>query len=508
VPAFLAALALASICLPAAARVPAASPAVPTSAESALLKFAEAIALVQAGRWKESYELLKATVASKGFAEMPEDQQSAGQYLLGSVALELEEPKVALEALRNATRWKLAAGDVWYARLRAAGESKDDADAASTLTHIARVFPEVLEDINDRYIFAVLKRASTLDWKAEAQFQLADALYDAHWTPSNAYYSAAHVRVVLARGLIERGNLYKAGDVLKEPLGPDEVIEVRTNKVFDPIVQKDLPAFDVLAAAEQELARSRKEADARPRDLEGVNTVATQLLGLGRYAEALRFVEAAIARAAPPAGKTPEFDDLGPLNWTYDYRARALEGLGRHDEAIAVLKRGARRPEDGKLNVSQAINLAQYLMLLGRPREALDAVADVTRSDMSGYGWLSTQLARICSYEQLGDKEKASVALEDIMTNQKDGMVVAHQALLCAGDEPRAAKLLVGRLENPAERSGALKELQDYNPDPGQTEMERRLDARLFAVRSRPEVQAAIAKVGRIERQPLPSRRF
>lgn len=501
-------LALALFGAPAAARVPYASPAVPASAEAALLQVAEAMQLLENDRGQEAHDMLERVVASPAFIDLDANQQAAVRYLYGALAISYGDPQAGLEALRKVTEWPHADGEMWRTRLLAAGVADDQAEAAETLTHIARRFPEVLAELEDERLFTLIWRTASLDPKGEAQFQLLDALYDAGWSPQSPFHNPSGLWVTLAQHLIVRENLDKAGRVLSRPLAAPDVAMVRTDRTFDPVVQPRLGEFDVLAAGERKLARLREAAAENPRALKGVNAIATALLELGRYGEALELLDDAIARSTQLTGKAAPFDDLDDLNWTYNHRAQALEGLGRHDESVEALRRGARRPEHGQLNVSQAINLAQHLTLLGRPQEALDAVADVTRRDVSGYGWLASQLARVCAYAQLGETGKARAALDDIMANREDSMAIAQEALFCAGDDARAAELLVSRLDDPLQRSEALEYLQDYQPDPFQTEVERGLEARLLAVRARPEVQAAIARVGRIERHPLPSRRF
>jgi hypothetical protein len=72
-------------------------------------------------------------------------------------------------------------------------------------------------------------------------------------------------------------------------------------------------------------------------------------------------------------------------------------------------------------------------------------------------------------------------------------------ALLKHGDLDAAAALLIQRLNAPDWRSGALVGLQHYAHSEQAPAM-KTMDQRWNAVTSRPDVQATLAKVGRVER--------
>jgi len=485
------------------ARVQQASAVVPTSAEGALLQLQELAQQAEAGQLKEALPRLQAIVGSSGFSELTREQQYAGYLLLGAVADHLKEYDVAYDAYVKATEWKGADADAWMGRLGASAKAHKDAQAALTVAAMARLYPQGLGQINDHYLVPLAFRLRHADPRHDAEFQLLEALYDAKWKPDDIFDSPSALWTELAFDLIERGDNAKAAQVLGQPLDPYDVVRIRTDRRFDSVVQSRLADFDVKTIAERRLAETRKLVAEHPRSLHGVNALALRLRDLGRYQEALALLDETIARATPPDGEKSAFDDLDELNWTLDYRSQALQALGREDEAVEALKRGARRPEHGDLNVSQAINLGQYLSSIGRPKDAIYAVADITRGNVSGYGWLSLQLARVCAFAQLGDQAATKSALDDITAHQDDGMVVAELALLCAGDEAGAAALYVKRLQDPAERPSALQELQIYDVRRAMGSQGEQLDKRLAAVRGRPEVKAAIAAVGRVEHQPL-----
>ena len=92
--------------------------------------------------------------------------------------------------------------------------------------------------------------------------------------------------------------------------------------------------------------------------------------------------------------------------------------------------------------------------------------------------------------------------------NEKASLGALNIALMCAGKDDEAAALYVRRLGDPVERSNALEEMQEYLDPATHTPILRALGARHAAIRARPEVQAAIARVGRVEKQPGRARLF
>ena len=72
----------------------------------------------------------------------------------------------------------------------------------------------------------------------------------------------------------------------------------------------------------------------------------------------------------------------------------AAEGI---DDAKAV----ARRPEQGAMNVSHAINLGALYNRIDRPADALDAVIDMDASNTSPFGMMQAAQVRACAYAAL-----------------------------------------------------------------------------------------------------------
>ena len=157
--------------------------------------------------------------------------------------------------------------------------------------------------------------------------------------------------------------------------------------------------------------------------------------------------------------------------------------------------------QDGEPNVSQVINLASLYADLGQPEDALAAIESVG-SRRSDYGDLQEQRVRFEAYAQLGDAEGIRVTLAFISEHRHDAVGSYQSALLQVGDIDAAAALLIGRLETPRERADALYSIQGFAKQP-RTPIEQQGAARRTALIERPDVRAAIERVGRKESYPF-----
>ena len=256
------------------------------------------------------------------------------------------------------------------------------------------------------------------------------------------------------------------------------------------------------------LADARQAVADNPNSLAAINSLADLLLQLGNDRDALDLLDAARAKALPADGSRSPFNDASEVIWTLDYRQMALSNLGRFEEAVEQLRSASRRPERGQVNVSQAINLGNLLNRLGRASEARAAVADIARRDVSAYGAMAADRVRVCAAVQLGDVDTARKLTDQMSEHAAEGYAPYAAALFCLGDLDKLAALYIAGLERPDTRLVTLVKLQDYDKavaDKAKTPFDKMIDERSMAVMKRPDVQAAIRKVGRIQSWPFAS---
>src|SRR5262249_496444 len=154
------------------------------------------------------------------------------------------------------------------------------------------------------------------------------------------------------------------------------------------------------------------------------------------------------------------FTDMGFLNWIYDGRAQALSDLGRDDDAVADLRRAAAMPDAGAVNAANAINLGDALYGLGRPQDAIDAVAHL--GPPSPYGTMQSRGVPVGAYRQLGSAAAAREQLATMRAHASDDPRAVIVADLCLGDEDAAAAATIAWLDEPKTRDDALFNLQDF----------------------------------------------
>jgi tetratricopeptide (TPR) repeat protein len=447
--------------------------------------------------------LLTAVVASPSFGALNSDERHQALYMLSWLRVNSSDYKSAQAVTKAATALDEATGNDWHLRLATAAGLADDDDAMLSVTTIARRWPTTLDQVNDRFILQLAVRTRTTQDLADRRFELLAALNQARWKPQDPVLTSDFLWGDLTLALLERGRVQQARAVAENVASPDLLMWMRIDKRFDAIVQSDLDRYDIPRAAAHDLARMQKVAAANPDSLEAINELATTLIAMNRSAEALPLLDAAITRARPADRSKSPFKDTDELNWTFNARAGALFTLGRSDEAITQMQAGARRPENGDVNVSQQLNLGEYYERLGRAKEAIETVRDVGPENVSNYGAMDAEGVRACAYTQLNDGAKLEASLKYMTAHAAvaPGWVVT--AMLCANNLSAAAEQVVAQLKDPMTREATLMMLQDAVVPAGTPAPVREQHRRLLAVRDRPEVRQAIDAVGRIKAYPL-----
>jgi tetratricopeptide (TPR) repeat protein len=443
---------------------------------------------------------LDAVIADKSFAELDDGERHDAYILAGAVRYDLGDYTGAEPLIERATAMKDAGHFDWHLLVENAFRLQNLPQAAAGMTALARNWPDQM-DFNDHAIFQVTRELRAKpDMKAQAE-ALENALFDMQWKPSDEFSDADAIWLSLLTARVEHGDVEGAKRVAALLEDPTSAIALNADKRFDAIVAADPDRFDVMKQFDLTLARERARAAAAPDKLEGINTVAGLLTRLGRPQEALALIEDALARDAKDPKTFRDRDDQ--INWAQDQLSSIMLALGRSDEAIAALEKGAALKEHGAINVSQAINLGGVYYAHGRPADTLKAVAALSFSDVSGYGRMALQEVRACAYELLGDRKGLAEPLAYVKAHVRDGSGPFIRTMLCVGDEDALAAEVIAQLADPERRASMLSLLQDYPPDPQASETDRKLHEAWLAMRRRGDVIAAVAKAGRIASYPI-----
>ncbi|MGH8028401.1 MAG: hypothetical protein ACREO3_00555, partial [Arenimonas sp.] len=325
--------------------------------------------------------------------------------------------------------------------------------------------------------------------------RLLEALFAAHWDPlapaaSDRWFELAEIR-------LQRGDLAGASAAIARIASASVIAQLRTDRRFDALVDRDLPRFDLHAAAVAELAALRTRAARTPTLIAPRVAIMSTLMELGRDDEALAEADAMEADVAAAGPGRVAFDDQDEMVWVRDHRSIALLRLGRVDEAVAQMEAASQMREDGVPNVSQALNLAHVQSRRGRAADARIALARVGES-LSGYGRMVQVQEEMRAALLEGDPVRSEVALAYLVVHAEDSPQIARLALVDANRLDEAAARLVADLAAPTTRPGALSDVQDFLvPPPLPADAEHR--ARWQRLLERADVRAAIDRVGRRE---------
>lgn len=477
--------------------------AMPLSPAQAAGAISEAHARVRNRDTQGAVNILRPIVGTPAFAALSDDQRYWGHYLLGVSLYELEEPAEALPHLRAATGFSNARGHDWWVRFWAAAVAEQDAEAIECLTTMAERWPTSLSRVPDRAVSHLVRRARSVPEGEARERQLLLALYTGGWRSDEPFGDPGFRWQTLARLLLAAGDDAQARLVARDIVGTRPIINMLIDRRYDPLIDDARRNIDLRAALEHDLTVVRSLAVQHPNRLDGQLQIATDLLALGQAEEALQVLDAALVRAASPRADGARFENQDEwLNWAHDYRALALFELGRTDDAIASLRRAARQPESGGVNVSQTINLAEMLLRAGRPQEALAQLVDLDQEDLSPYGWMNANYVRACASHELGDSAQANLIAASMRARASDSRRVMRFMELCVGDQARAAEIYIAALEDPLDRGRALWDAQRFER-PVLTPFGERMVAAFDRMIERPDVRDAIDRHGRMIVVPL-----
>ena len=463
----------------------------------------QGFAKAQADDFKGAAAQLDSTIASPDFVAAPDALKRAAYLILAAARLQLGERKAAHDAAIKATGFADAAGEDWGLRFLSA----DDADKTEVLTSLAKVaehWPDQLANVNSHYVNQILSETRNEPALKDLRLRAIDALNSDGWPKDALPGDFDFKRIDLIEAYLDRGEVAKAAAVVKQIKSPYALARLRMNKRDDPVREGAGDQLQIAAADTAFVGALRDYAAAHPAKLKAVAALTRAMIHDGKPGEALVLIDQALAKAsAAPKPEEAFADYADQINWLYDNRSDALILLGRVDEGLAAMAKGAGLKEHGNVNVSQTINLGGTYDAFGRPKDALKAVEAVSASNVSPYGLMQAEEVRACAYAQLGDAARYQAKLDYLREHMKDAPASLQRVLLCANDLDGAAKVVVQRLQDPSFRDSALADLQDFARPATDPPFQAETHRRLLKVRDRPDVRAAIDAFGRIESFPI-----
>lgn len=452
-------------------------------------------ALARNGGAREADRAFAEAIAMPAFSELPAAERHTTLATAGQTAVEADNLAHAAELYRLATQAGDDADD-WYRLALIESDLERPDAAAQAFIHLVEHWPDVLPNVNEATLFRLqylLPRGS------DTRLALLRALFAANWTSRTSDPSA--IWLSLTEMLVERGRNDEARAVAKRIVGPMQVVALRSDKRFDFMVSADSWAFNVDNASRRQLELLRQQADVQPRSLDARSQLGYALLIAGLDREVLALNDEIKQRIAAAPAAMPPYDDVHEQVWLMNNASIALRRQGRIDEGIAELERASRLREEGTANVSQTLNLAEAYCRLARPDDALAAL-DRAGDSLTGYARMVIHSIRLCAATAKNDAGAADVALRYLREHRGEANQIYLEALLRAQRVDEAARLLADLLAAPEDRLDALTWLQEYRtsePLPGDIGYR----AARKTLLARADVQAEVAKVGRIGRYEI-----
>jgi tetratricopeptide (TPR) repeat protein len=452
-------------------------------------KLVLALQALEQGDYDGALRALDAVVVDPAFKEIPASMQTQVYRLIASVADETGRVDRAWRDWSRVTEADDAVWGDWWARALSAHLADEPVDAVTSLAEAVRLYPALVTEAPEGWIYEIM---GTADAHPEAQARLIEALTDAGWEDTEGWVWMAHAAWLLDGGKTDQALAFVARIEEATPR-----LLMGTDRRFDGLRAQRPDLFQIEGAAAAELEEARLATEAPEAALSDWNLYAAMLHDEGRLDEALRILDREIAEAERPRKPGEAAVDPDDFIWALDTRSRIRIDMGDIDGGLADLRRAARRPEGGEVNVSHAINLGNLYVKLDRPADALEATLDVTAGRLAPYGRIQLAEVRACAHAALGDLDAARAEIAYIEANPTVAPDSTWGVYACVGDEDAAAAALIALLEDPRERLGALYGVQIFAPSPETTPGALRRQAFHEAVLARPDVSAAIEAVGR-----------
>lgn len=440
--------------------------------------------------------LLDGVLGDPGFDALPAADRRLAWSVLARVDMAASRFDRASERLRRAIAADGDDPDVWYWLALSEYSRKQHAAAADAFSELAERWPELLVNIDAGEIYRL---QAALPEDSPERLAFLQTLFDARWDDPGG--DASFLWYHLARMRLARGEIDAARAATRRVVQPGAIIAMRSDRRFDPIVDRDAWAFNPARAAERAVEALRAKVDGRPDDLDAKVQFTYALLSAGDHAGTIRVVDDALAAPAPQGDDDTDRREEAQA-WLLNNRAVALYRLGRAQEALADMERARRLADKAGPNVSQTLNLGEMHCTFGRAEDARRMADAIEGGGISGYGRMFQARVRLCAAWLSRDAKGIQRAFETIRKGRAQAETIHLEALVMLGRLDEAARALIGLLDSPKERAAMLETLQQYR-EVEPTPTLAHLRAQREALLARDDVKAAIERVGRRERYDL-----
>lgn len=346
-------------------------------------------------------------------------------------------------------------------------------------------------------VFWELSRLLVRNKHDESRLRMFRAMADSpHWhrLPAESRSGIAQVTIALdaKNGSFERAKML-SGDLQ----GPYPFLELLANRKLEPIwpTLEEIAGPNLQKVADADVAAKAEAYNRDTTDRKAFQHYAHALHFAGKFEDAIALVRT-FDHSAKSLLKATE-DDL----WAMNVEAYALDALGRKVEAEAVFDAMGALPFEGERKswlVNFVINRASRLVGLGQWQKGLEATMlahQITEKSGSSYAKMLVRKARICALVNLGRAAEATPLLAEAYERREDTYPTAAEAHLCAGQDDKAAAIVLEALNDPDHVYNMADELQ--GEDFEIFYVKELLPSLRDRARPRPEIDAAFNAVAR-----------
>lgn len=419
---------------------------------------------------------------------------------MGLVKISEDNVTEAMEYLDLAAPMADRLGSIyWTVYIYAAARADQMGKALHAAVTISARVPELMSSWNEEQVFDLLRGTHGLEEAKADRITLIDLLWRTGFAPKSGSLSMEYYYQELLNAHIAEGDIDSAKLVAETLKGPDSVQQLSTNTAYADFAPEDVDAA-LAAGFDLQLRGLYQAAEDSPNLADPIINLTYLLNIAGRPAEALELLDAALKRVADAPLGIPAFDDQSDkLEWLHNTRARTLVNLGRWQEALEAQIEAQKVAKAADRDaVSQAVNLGEYYILMGKPELAAEVIADADPDRSSPYGRMSILMIRTCASERMGEIEEAKTLLNSMLENVDDAPGPLFWTMLCTNDIDALAELLSRQLQSLETRREALDFLQRFLVPADQPEFYAEMEARKESLRNHPTVQAALKDCGRI----------
>lgn len=386
----------------------------------------------------------------------------------------------------------------WYSSLRV-GDHELTISVAETAARNLRggEWPQLRRFLEEQSVWAAFR---SFDNDRRKRARLADALLSIGWPDDRQRAPTDALRVMMIDDRLAAQDIAGASGYARLVVSPESLLRLAVLRRYDALFASDEDRVDRFRRALDDYDRETAVAfAATPQDHRVVLDRAQFLRGLGREEEAL----ALLTPFTRDVAATVAASENGM--WLVNEASYSLIELDRDDEAIALLRRLSDLPlADQPGLIGPAINRGVVLFEAGRYADSLAYARQLEAGPLqyaNDFGKLWVASTIVCALARLNRATEAEPWLTRLREGIETNGGALTRALLCLDNLDEAEAVVIRRLQA-EDPETVLLGLQDYqlrNPRQPPT----RLETNRAALRQRPAVRAAAERVGHLLGLPV-----